>query len=48
MEALKFLIAGSLFLHAVAYAIAFVALVAEGLAGRSDARGLSHARLVPA
>ncbi len=47
VEALKILITGSLFLHAVAHAIAFFALVAEGLADVSDARGLSRARLVP-
>ena len=47
VEALQILITGSLFLHAVAHAIAFFALVAEGLAGGRDARGLSRARLIP-
>ena len=47
VEALKILITGSLFLHAVAHAIAFFALVAEGLASGSDARRLSRARLIP-
>ena len=47
VEALKILITGSLFVHAVAHAIVIFALVAEGLAGGSDARGHSRARLVP-
>jgi hypothetical protein len=45
--ALEILIMGSLFVHAVAHAIAFFALVADGQAGESDARRPSRARLVP-